>query len=281
MRRSLTSDGSSIAALLLCAALGWASAAAAEPVPAETGEVAEAAEAEDDAALERLLLEEDPLFDEPLPSDSASRDPWESCNRRTFAFNRGLDTFFFDPVTEVYRFAMPRPGRRAVERAVLNFDTPAVLANQLLQLRLTDSAATFGRFLINSSFGVGGLFDPAGDSMGIERSDADFGQTMALYGVPGGPYVILPVFGPATARDAVGTVVDQAVDPLTYLLGPLSWWRLLIGGGEGLVLRDAALDEFQTLEEGSVDFYSALRSAYLQSRDAMVAEARTDVVRLR
>lgn len=268
MRRSLAPAGSPTAALLLCAGLVWASGAAAEST---------AAAADEDAALEQMLLDDDPLFNEPLPSDSASRDPWERCNRRTFAFNRSLDTWFFDPISESYRLVMPTPGRRAIERAVLNFDTPAVLVNQLLQLRVRDSAATLGRFLINSSFGVGGLFDPAGRSMGIERSDADFGQTMALYGMPGGPYVILPVFGPATARDAVGTVVDQAVDPLAYLLGPFSWWRLLIGGGEGLVLRDASLDEFQTLEEGSVDFYSALRSAYLQSRDAMVAEARTDL----
>ena len=265
MQRFQASTGCAAALGLACAVLLAAPGASAEVV-----------EREDPA--ESLLLESDPLFDEPLHGDdSSTRDPWESVNRKVFVFNRGLDYWVFDPITRAYRFAVPKPGRNAIERMVLNLDTPVILANQLLQLRPRASANTLGRFVINSSFGVAGLFDPAGESMGWIRSDADFGQTMARYGVPGGPYLVLPVFGPSTARDAVGTVVDQAADPLTYLLGPLQWWVVLIGGSEGLVLREAALDQLEALEKGSIDFYSALRSAYLQSRDAEVGE-REDVV---
>lgn len=263
--------------VLACLSALWLSAAPAwGEVPSEAaGSAPEPATAEADADLD-ALLEEDPLFEASLPHDTEARDPWEHCNRRTFALNRGLDRLLFDPVTRGYRLLVPKPGRRAIERVVLNLDSPVIFINQVLQLRPIDSTATLGRFLINSSFGVVGLWDPATTALGIERKEGDFGQTMARYGVPGGPYVVLPVFGPSTARDAVGTVFDQAADPLTYLLGPLQWWALLVGGGEGLVVREAAVDELQALEKGSVDFYSALRSAYLQSRDAEIEEVRGD-----
>lgn len=224
-----------------------------------------------DADLEALLLEE---FDEgDHPADPAERDPFEECNRAVFGFNRGVDYVFFDPITKGYQWLVPKPVRKAVERATTNLDSPVMFINQILQLRMLDSAGTLGRFLINTSFGLAGLFDPAGRSIGISRVEADFGQTMARYGVPDGPYVMLPVFGPSTARDAVGTIIDQAADPLTYFIGPLQWWGLLIGGGQGLVVREASVEELNALEEGSVDFYSALRSAYLQSRDALIQEA--------
>ncbi|MGI9590293.1 MAG: MlaA family lipoprotein [Myxococcota bacterium] len=266
MHRSLSLHGPLAVALLVCIPLLWVGPAAASGTEPPEDE------------LEALLLEHEPLFEEPLHGATSDRDPWESCNRKVFGFNRTFDVWVFDPITRGYRLVVPKPGRRAIQRLVLNLDSPVILINQLLQLRLADSAGTLGRFVINSSFGIAGLFDPAGRSMGIARKEADFGQTMARYGMPAGPYVMLPIFGPSTARDAVGTVFDQTVDPLTYLLGPLQWWTLLIGGSEGLILREAALDELRALEEGSVDFYSALRSAYLQSRDAEVQAVSTDLV---
>ena len=244
------------ASLLLAVSQALAAEAGPAPGPAVS----------EDAELE-ALLEEDPFFDEAL-DPAADRDPWENQNRRVFAFNRGLDTVLFDPVTVGYQFVVPRPGRQAIERVFLNLDAPILLVNQLLQLRLGDSAGTLGRFVLNSSFGVLGLFDPAADTFGLRRSEADFGQTLARYGVAPGPFVMLPVFGPSTARDALGTLVDQAADPLTYLLGPTQWWTLR--GGEGLVVREAAAEQLWALEAGSVDFYAALRSAYLQSREAAV-----------
>jgi len=131
---------------------------------------------------------------------------------------------------------------------------------------------TFGRFVVNSTAGGGGFFDAAGGGADLARVDADFGQTLATWGAPQGPYLILPVLGPSTVRDVTGVVVDRGLDPLTYLIGPIQWW-IPIGLSQGLALRDASLQDLTLLKESSVDFYSALRSAYLQSREAAVQEA--------
>jgi phospholipid-binding lipoprotein MlaA len=154
----------------------------------------------------------------------------------------------------------------------LNLDAPVEFANHMLQFRVVGAASTSTRFLFNSTLGLGGLFDPADSFFGVKRIDADFGQTLALYGTPSGPYLMLPIFGPSTARDVFGDVVDIVVDPLSYLLGPLQWWTLALGDTEGFIVREANFDDFKRLESGSIDFYAALRSAYLQSRDAAVEQ---------
>jgi phospholipid-binding lipoprotein MlaA len=146
----------------------------------------------------------------------------------------------------------------------------------MLQFRVVAAATTMTRFVLNTSLGVGGLFDPATDWFHADRIEGDFGQTLARYGSPSGPYLMLPLFGPSTVRDVCGDVVDIIADPLSYILGPYQWWTLLLGGGEGLSSREAHLDDLDALEAGSLDFYASLRSAYLQSRDAMVREARED-----
>jgi phospholipid-binding lipoprotein MlaA len=225
---------------------------------------------------EEVVLEDDPLFDdedEDLLVASSERDPFEGLNRSVFSFNRGIDRYFFNPVTRGYQQAVPLRGRRAVYQFFQNLDSPVILANQMLQFRVFDSAATTTRFVINSTIGVAGMFDPAASCLRVFRSEADFGQTIARYGTPSGPYLMLPVFGPSTLRDVIGDVVDIVVDPVSYFLGPLRWYTLALGGGEGLSTRDAHLQELEELEAGSIDFYSALRSAYLQNRDAMVREA--------
>lgn len=219
----------------------------------------------------------DPLFDEDLeaPSSGLDADPFEPVNRGIFAFNDGLDTWVFDPVTRAYQWAVPEPARRGVNRFVENLNEPVVFANQVLQLRPAPAARTFVRFTANSSLGAIGFFDFAGEVMGVPHEEADFGQTLHRYGIPRGPYLVVPVIGPSTCRDAVGSAVDVALDPLTYLIGPLNLqWQLIIGGGQGLALREANVDALEALRESSIDFYSALRSAYLQSRRARELEVR-------
>jgi phospholipid-binding lipoprotein MlaA len=235
-----------------------------DPLPAEAPE------------MEQKAVELDPLFaeDEDLLVESSQRDPFEGLNRGVFSFNRGVDRWFFNPVTRCYQFAVPPSGRRAIYRMFQNLDSPVILANQMLQFRVVDSAGTTTRFVINSSIGIAGLFDPAASFFEVYRREADFGQTLARYGSPSGPYLVLPIFGPSTVRDVFGDVVDIVADPLSYLLGPLQWYTLVLGGGEGLTTREAHFEQYEALEAGSIDFYSALRSAYLQSRDAMVREAR-------
>ena len=115
----------------------------------------------------------------------------------------------------------------------------------------------------------GGLFDAAAEA-GLEIGDEDFGQTLAKAGVGSGPYIMVPVFGPNTLRDGVGGIVDLAFDPATYLLGPIQ--GLFISGPRGFALREEFADDLAALEESSVDYYAAMRSAYLQTREAKIAE---------
>lgn len=259
--------GLALAALAVLAVLIPRPAPAAEP-GADRGPLlpAEAPDPLFDQDAE-LLAEKD----EPLASD-----PWEGLNRGVFSLNRTIDRYFLNPVTDVYQLLVPEPGRHAIHRAIVNLDAPVVFANHLLQLRFDAAAVTLGRFVVNTTAGVGGFFDAASQGADIERIEGDFGQTLAVYGVPSGPYVMLPLFGPSTLRDTAGGAVDAVGDPLTYLIGPFRWWTLGIGAGEGLVVREAHVGDLEALEEGSLDFYSALRSAYLQSREARIREARGD-----
>ncbi len=204
-------------------------------------------------------------------------DPLERVNRTTLAFNRGVDRWVLDPVTQVYRFVVPKVARRSLRRFLANIDSPVVFANDLLQREWYDAGVTVGRFGINSTVGVGGLFDPA-EYFWIEGHVSDFGQTMALEGVPSGPYIVLPILGPTTVRDGIGDVVDIFFRPLTFLLGPVDQllFSSLYGGGVGLSRWDAHADELEMLEQSSVDFYAALRNAYYQTRTAEIWERRSD-----
>jgi phospholipid-binding lipoprotein MlaA len=259
---------------------GWIAAVLLALVHLQPGPAALAAEAENPTPVATGGLDVyDPLFedDEEAPSSGLDADPFEPVNRGVFAFNDGLDTWIFDPVTRAYQWAVPEPARRGVNRFFLNLNEPVVFANQLLQLRPTPAARTLLRFAANSSLGAVGFFDFAGEVMGVPHLEADFGQTLHRYGIPRGPYLVVPVIGPSTARDALGSAVDVAIDPLTYLIGPLNvQWQLIIGGSQGLALREANVDSLDALRESSVDFYAALRSAYLQSRRARELEVRPD-----
>ena len=257
-------------------ALGFALLVATGASPARARGAAETAPVGDPAVAPDDVTEDDSSFDEDedLLDETGGRDPFEGLNRDVFSFNRRMDRWLFDPVTHGYQKAVPPAGRHAFFKFFQNLDSPMILLNHMVQFRVHDSAATMTRFVLNSSIGVAGLFDPATSFFEVPRVEGDFGQTLARYGAPSGPFLMLPVFGPSTVRDVLGDVVDILADPISYLLGPLRWWTLMLGGGEGLTTREAHLDELNELEAGSLDFYSALRSAYLQSRDAMVREAR-------
>lgn len=221
----------------------------------------------------------DPLFADEEDGEEAQlepvSDPLEPMNRAIFQFNESVDHYVLDPVTRGYRFLVPAPARRGVERFFRNLKSPVVFANLMFQGRGRDAAVTLGRFVANTTLGVGGIFDYGNDVIGWERTDADFGQTLAVYGMPSGPYLVVPIFGPSSARDAFGTVADQAMNPLTYFVAPLQLqWSLIFGGSQGLAYREANADALDALREASVDFYAALRSAYTQSRQGAVEEAR-------
>jgi phospholipid-binding lipoprotein MlaA len=172
---------------------------------------------------------------------------------------------------------VPAPARRSVGRVFGNLNTPSYLVNNLLQVRFRDAAETLGAFVVNTTIGVGGLID-AGQWVGLERQPADFGQTLALAGVGNGPYLMIPIFGPTTLRDGAGGVVDLFFHPLTYLIGiaPQLLWRGGAEVAEGVSKRAEADAKLKALEESSLDYYSVLRSAYVQTREHSIEALRDD-----
>ena len=194
-------------------------------------------------------------------------DPLEPFNRYVMAFNEEVDYWILDPITRVYRFILPDQVKRAVQRGLANLNSPGVTINDALQCEFEDAGITVWRFIINSTFGIGGLFDPAA-YLGVKGHTADFDQTLAIYGVPSGAFIMLPVFGPTTVRGGVGTIVDTAFRPTTYFLAGTEQFVFTIihGGSSGLATREASLDSIRNLQESSIDYYASLRNAYYQKR---------------
>ena len=217
----------------------------------------------------------DPLADDAADAPESFPDPLERLNRLTFGLNLGLDRWLVAPVARAYAWTVPAPARRSVRRALANLDSPAVFVNDVLQLRPRDAGVTVARFTLNTTVGVLGLFDPAG-RFGLPPHQADFGQTLALAGVPSGPFLILPLAGPTNAHDASGFLVDFLFRPTTYVLTPGAQilWTSITEGSEGIATRDANGEALAALEASSVDFYAALRNAFYQDRTARIAARR-------
>ncbi len=198
-------------------------------------------------------------------------DPFETVNRGAFFVNDVLDSFLFRPLAIGYRFVTTEGIRRSMRNFFRNLDSPVVLANDLLQLEIGDAGVTTTRFVINSTIGVLGLFEMA-EGFGYAPHHADFGQTLHSYGSQPGAYLVLPILGPSTARDGVGTAVDLIFDPLFWLLEPLP--KLGIAVADGTTRRETLIEPLDDLKAGSVDYYSALRSAYYQSRAVELRKGR-------
>jgi phospholipid-binding lipoprotein MlaA len=192
-------------------------------------------------------------------------DPLESFNRFIFWFNDQLDSLNFKPIARVYGFVTPDVAKQAIARGFDNLGAPARFANDLLQGEFADAGTTGARFLINSSIGIAGLIDVA-EIFGHEAQPADFGQTLYVYGVGPGPYLILPILGPTTLRDGFGQIVDSAFVPFNYMFNTVPV-NLSLAGAEGLVKREEFLEPLDDLRANSIDYYSALRGAFFQDRN--------------
>jgi phospholipid-binding lipoprotein MlaA len=203
--------------------------------------------------------------------DAEEYDPWERWNEPMFEFNRRLDKYVLKPVAKGYNFVVPDEIQIMISNGFDNISFVPRLVNSLLQGKVTGAGRELSRFLINSTAGVGGLFDPAKDVFGILKSREDFGQTLGVWGVGPGPYVIMPFLEPMTVRDGVGKAVDSALDPLSYFL-PLIWERLAMKVGDIVNERSLNLDLFQGFEESVIDMYSAVRHAFLQRRLRLIRE---------
>ncbi|MBT3788857.1 MAG: VacJ family lipoprotein [Alphaproteobacteria bacterium] len=190
-------------------------------------------------------------------------DPVEGINRAIFGFNDALDIMILRPVAALYGYLMPPPAKPAAQRFFKNLKAPVVMINDLVQLDGTDAAVTAGRFVINSTVGVLGLFEMAED-FGLKQHRADFGQSLHSYGVDAGPYIVLPLFGPSTLRDGTGKIVDSLIDPFNYILK--ADVRTARDVGAALVGRESLVAGLDNLRNNSIDYYAALRAAYYQNR---------------
>jgi phospholipid-binding lipoprotein MlaA len=206
----------------------------------------------------------------PSAESLADNDPWEDTNRDTFAFNMWVERHIAKPVVETYRDVVPEPARDGLHNAVTNLRAPVVLANDVLQGHPKKAVQTVARVLLNSTIGIGGLFDVAG-RIGIPYHDNDFGITLGVAGAPEGSYLMLPILGAKPPRDLLGMGVDSVFDPFTWSRFP-GRHELLTArtGGNILDTADRTLDQIDEIERSSIDFYASTRSLYRQSRAAQI-----------
>ena len=189
-----------------------------------------------------------------------------------YSVHQAIDKTVLRPVAVAYRDVVPRPVRTGVSNVLGNLRTPVILANDMLQGEPRRAGDTLGRFLINSTLGVAGIFDVAGDYFGVKGHSEDYGQTLAVWGVGEGPYLFIPVLGPSNPRDLSGFGLGVASDPLTWV-GQGVAVSALTGARAGLSVvdtREQLIDVLDAVERESIDPYSILRSAYRQRRNAEI-----------
>lgn len=195
----------------------------------------------------------------------AQNDRFENVNRVVFEINRTLDEVLLKPLAIMYVGIVPEFGRERISNAVDNLGSPVTFANDLLQGEFERAGITLARFLLNSTVGFFGMFDVAAEGAGLEKHKEDFGQTLAVWGVGEGPYLVLPLFGPSNPRDAIGIVADIFMDPFTYVFD--SGARNVRFGVTAVSRRADYIEELESVEKTSVDFYAALRNLYRENRE--------------
>jgi phospholipid-binding lipoprotein MlaA len=204
------------------------------------------------------------------PGQHDPRDRFERTNRAVYKFNDALDRHVAKPLAKSYVKITPRPVRTGVSNFFQNLSYPTVIVNDLLQGKLKSFGGDTARLVVNTTIGIGGLFDPA-TKMGLPAGDEDFGQTLGKWGVPPGPYVVLPIFGPSDVRDTFGFVADQFTDPKFYVNN--IYWSVGLSGGTLLDLRAELLSTDDVLAR-AFDPYVFVRNAYLQRREFQVKDGR-------
>ncbi len=215
------------------------------------------------------------LFHAPEVHEGIDYDPWESFNEKTFYFNFNiLDHYALKPAAEGWSKAFPDPVRQSLANAFDNLAMPRRFINKVLQGRFPSAGEELARFVLNSTFGVAGLFDVA-SKVGLEQSDADTGQTFATYGIKPGPYLILPVLQPFTVRDAFGYAADSFMDPLSLFVTPI---LADFGRSTAQIINERAnnMTMYDDVEDTSLDMYAAVRNGYLQRRRKSIADAICD-----
>ena len=197
-------------------------------------------------------------------STANPRDPWEGMNRRVFAFNDALDNVAIKPAAQLYVAVLPSPVRTGVHNALGNLSDVWSLVNNALQLKGQATVETFMRINVNTFFGLGGLLDVATE-MRLEKRKEDFGQTLGYWGVKPGPYVVLPIFGPSTLRDALATPVDMQGDATQQFNDTAT--RSVLAVTKALDVRASFLQTLDVIKGAALDPYTFVRDGYLQKRE--------------
>lgn len=207
---------------------------------------------------------------EPEDDGASERDPLEPLNRFTFEFNRRVLRYTVRPIAVGYRFIVPRPVRNGFRNAFDNLDNPLTFGNQVLQGRADAAVQTLARLVVNTTIGLGGTIDVA-SRLGIPRGKADLGLTLAARGVGAGPYLVVPLLGPATPRDALASFAQGTIDPFNFWVSNTDYafyaflGRFVLGSIDRYARH---MDELDAIEKSSVDFYAAIRNLYSQKRAA-------------
>ncbi len=201
-------------------------------------------------------------------------DPWEGYNRHVFAFNENVDAVLLKPVASVYQKVLPEPARRGIANVFSNLGELPNALNNTLQGDFAGSGSDVLRFLINSTLGMFGLFDPA-TSMGVIRQEEDFGQTLGVWGVGPGPYFMLPLLGPSTVRDFPGSVVGLLIYPVNLIND--NDVRIALQATKAISDRAGFIDQEEILRELSPDFYQQLKGFYLSRREYLIGDGANGV----
>lgn len=216
-----------------------------------------------------LPAQAEELAAEPAAADPGPNDPWEGMNRGIFAFNDWLSRHALEPVGRGWAWLVPEFARRSIERAYANLRTPIVLVNNLLQGKPRAAGVDLARFVLNSSVGMAGLLDPALDC-GLEPNHEDFGQTFGVWGVPPGPYLMLPILGPSSPRDAGGLVLDTAAFAVSYFI---PFWLSAASNAVDYANRFSFIaDDIAEERDAAFDWYAAVRNAYVSRRENLVRD---------
>jgi phospholipid-binding lipoprotein MlaA len=208
-------------------------------------------------------------------SEQMDYDPWESINEKTFSLNFNyIDHYGLRPAAKVWSDVFPQPVRHSLANAFYNLAMPVRFVNQVLQTRFPAAGEELARFVVNTTVGVVGLFDPA-SHLGLKKNQADSGETLALYGVRPGPYLVLPLLQPLTVRDAVGYAADSLMDPLSWFVTPIG---ADFGRSAAYQINERAenMTMYDDVEDTSLDLYAAVRNGYLQRRRKAIRDARQD-----
>ena len=213
---------------------------------------------------------DDLYFDEDAEEDDAG-DPLETVNRGIFWVNDGLDVYAIEPVSRAWDFVLPDVVQRSLRSVFDNLRFPVLFFNNLFQGKPVRAGGDLARFAINTTVGVGGLMDPA-SAIGLKKRNEDFGQTLGVWGVPPGPYLMLPFFGPSNLRDGAGLIVDTGLRAFGFFI-PF-WVSAAMQAVDTLNRRSLIREQIQAERRAALDWYSAVRSAYTQYRENLIKDRR-------